>query len=142
MREGSGWEKRYFVARLLYMTFGASLFISALVVELLTNQLQSFPNQIDFGLDYSKLRYLFYGMAVIMIVSLRILRGTLLKKAPLHTTAIITAAFCESPAIFGLVLFLLTGMKRDFHFLSIISLFLLFMYFPRHSHWEEESKQH
>lgn len=141
MHEDSGWKKRYFVARLIYMAFVASLFIYALVVELLTSQVQSFPSSTNIGWDYSKLRYLFYGIAVVMIILLRSLRVTLLKKAPLHPAAIITAAICESPAILGLVLFMLTGIKRDFYFLSVISLFLLFMYFPRYSHWEEESKQ-
>lgn len=141
MNEGIIWKKRYFVARLLYMAFVASLFIYALMAELLTNQIQNFPSQINIGIDYSKLRYLFYGIAVVMIILLRSLRGTLLKKAPLHATSIITAAICESPAILGLVLFMLTGIKRDFYFLLIVSLFLLFMYFPRYSHWQEELKQ-
>lgn len=129
------------MARVLYMAFIVSLFVYALVAELLSSQVQNFPLQITENPDYSKLRYIFYGVSIILIILVRSLRKTLLKKAPVHINAIITAAICESPAILGLILFILSGIKRDFYFLLIISLFLLFMYFPRLSHWEEDSKR-
>ena len=141
MDKSEEWKKKYFVARLLYMVFVASLFIYALVAEILSGQVQNFPLQMTQSADYTKLRYIFYGVAIIMVVLIRSMRRTLLKKTPLYTAAIITAAICEAPAILGLVLLMLSGIKKDFYFLLIISLFLLFMYFPRYSHWEQNSKQ-
>jgi F0F1-type ATP synthase membrane subunit c/vacuolar-type H+-ATPase subunit K len=134
-------KKQFFIARLLYMAFFASLFIYALAAELLSGRVQRFDWQMTQGPDYMTLRYVIYGVAIILIILVRSLRRTLLKKIPIQTTAIITAAICESPAILGLVLFMLTGIKRDFYFLLAISLFLLFMYFPRYSHTEEDSKR-
>jgi hypothetical protein len=55
----------------------------------------------------------------------------------LTTAAVITYALCESPAIFGLVLYFLGRSASDFHLFLLISLFFFATSFPRFSQWEE-----
>ncbi|MEK6744249.1 MAG: hypothetical protein AABZ15_11585 [Nitrospirota bacterium] len=55
----------------------------------------------------------------------------------LTTAAVITYALCESPAIFGLVLFFLGRSPSDFHIFLLISLFFFAVHFPKFSRWEE-----
>jgi hypothetical protein len=44
-------------------------------------------------------------------------------------------------AVLGFVLFLLTGLSRDFYPLLFVSLFLAFMYFPRLRVWQDLAGQ-
>ena len=53
----------------------------------------------------------------------------------LVTTAVITAALAEVPAILGLVLFMLFGLRGDFYALFALSLALEAVYFPRLEGW-------
>jgi len=96
--------------------------------------------------DYIKYRYLFYFLSAGTIVMIRLMRGLLLGKKrtedisraalKLLRTSIITSALSELPALFGFVLFILNGISRDFYILLFISLFLMFMFFPRYSQWK------
>ena len=93
------------------------------------------------------LRYILYGPALFQVLTIQVLQRTLLKKAPggelqvlagkLSTSAIVIYALCETPAIYGLVLFLLAGLYQDFYLLLAYSLGLLLIHFPRYSRWEE-----
>lgn len=95
--------------------------------------------------DYIKYRYLFYILSAASIIIIRFLRGVLLRKnrtediqrkaVKLLRTSIITSALSELPALFGFVLFILSGLSRDFYILLFVSLFLMFMFFPRYSQW-------
>jgi uncharacterized RDD family membrane protein YckC len=55
--------------------------------------------------------------------------------------SIITYAFCESIAIFGLILFLMGGNSLDFYFFAGLSLMFYFIFFPRYYQWEEYLSQ-
>jgi hypothetical protein len=55
----------------------------------------------------------------------------------LVTTAVITAALAETPAILGLVLFMVFGLRADFYALLALSLALQAVYFPRLDGWRE-----
>jgi len=59
----------------------------------------------------------------------------------LTTAAVITYALCESPAIFGLVLFFIGRNSSDFYLFMLISLFYFAIYFPKFSQWEEWSRK-
>jgi len=95
--------------------------------------------------DYIKYRYFFYILSAASIIIIRFLRGVLLRKkraedmqrtaVRLLRTSVITSALSELPALFGFVLFILSGMSRDFYILLFVSLFLMFMFFPRYSQW-------
>jgi hypothetical protein len=53
-----------------------------------------------------------------------------MKKAHQTTTII-------NSAIMGLILFLLSGLRRDFYLLLVLSFIFVFLFFPRYSNWEE-----
>ena len=97
------------------------------------------------------LRYFFYAAGIVVIILLRALQkplaGRTEGKPPqevfrrLSRASLITAVLCEGPGLFGFILFLLTGLHRDFIILLVISLFLSFMYFPRKRAWAERLRQ-
>jgi hypothetical protein len=55
----------------------------------------------------------------------------------LTTASVITYALCETPAIFGLVLYFLGRNSADFYLFLMVSLFYFATNFPRFSQWEE-----
>lgn len=55
----------------------------------------------------------------------------------LVSTAVVVAALAEVPAILGLVLFMLFGLRADFYALLLLSLGLQAVYFPRLDGWRE-----
>jgi len=67
----------------------------------------------------------------------RLIPGVAPEFGRLTTTAIVTYALCETPAIFGLVLFFIGRNASDFHLFLLISLFFFAVYFPKFSQWEE-----
>jgi hypothetical protein len=123
----------------------AALAVYVAVVEWLQHRGQVFSGLGDLS-KYNQIRYLFYILSAVVVIGIRVLRGVLLKKkysddpaalpAKFLRGSIITFLLCEIPALFGLVLFLLSGTSRDFYILLFISLFLMFMYFPRFSQWK------
>jgi F0F1-type ATP synthase membrane subunit c/vacuolar-type H+-ATPase subunit K len=128
----------------------ASLFLYALMAELVKSQLKPFAGLVS-GLRLQTLRYLFFGAAVGAVVLVRLAGRTLHKVTPgedlhlliprLSRTTVITSALGELPALLGFVLFLLTGFTRDFYVLLFVSLFLEFMYFPRLSVWQDLARE-
>jgi hypothetical protein len=55
----------------------------------------------------------------------------------LMIVAVMASVFCETPAIFGFVLFFLTGGNIIyFYLLTFVSLCFFVFYFPRRSQWE------
>lgn len=99
------------------------------------------------------LRYAFFAAAVASVVVLRFLHGRMLRKAAsaeipgealkiLSRTSSVILALSEFPALLGLILFFLAGYNRDFYLLLFVSLFLLFMYFPRLKSWEDTLQKH
>ena len=128
----------------------ASLFLYALLAELVKSQLKPFRG-FSSGLPLQTLRYLFFGAAVGAVGLVRLAGRTLHKVMPgedlhvliprLSRTTVITSALGELPAVLGFVLFLLTGLSRDFYILLFVSLFLEFMYFPRLSVWQDLARE-
>lgn len=131
---------------ILYLAFLVSLGVYVVVVEILKTNLKDFQGVLE-GYPLSWVRYVLYSLALVQVFIIRFVRqiltrgltGTEMKAliAHLQRVSILTAAFCEAPAIFGLVLFFLTGGLRDFHILTAMSFVLFFLYFPRYSNWEE-----
>lgn len=138
-------RRAYRLSAMVGIAMGGSLLIYALVVEIIKNHQAFFPGLVTFH-GMRILRYIFYGFSIINVLILRIIRGMLLRKSPtdghhtliakLQKTSILSTALCEGPALCGLILFFLGGMRRDFYFLLIVSLFLFFMYFPRIKNWQ------
>jgi hypothetical protein len=97
--------------------------------------------------DVRTIRYVFYGLAVLQVIFLRLVRGLVLRKSAsespvslirkLFWASLITSALSEVPAILGLILFLLAGLNLDFYALTFVSLILIFMFFPRGAQWSD-----
>ncbi len=123
----------------------AVLFIYLAAVEIIRARMAPFSGLVEIK-NTMFLRYGFYGIAVFQVILIRVLRGFLLRKTlssektnladDLFKTSILILALSEIPAILGLVLFLLAGLNRDFYILLFVSLFLMFMYFPRYNNWK------
>ncbi len=96
----------------------------------------------------SQFRYFIYGVSVGVVVLIRLLQAILLRLPPhldfsralarLSSGTLIPLVLAEIPAILGFGFFLLTGLQRDFYVLGIVSVILLFMYFPRKAVWQEK----
>lgn len=138
-------KKTHRIAALIgYSVFGAMVFY-LILEELIRTKMAPF-----YGLyrtpNIQTLRYLFYGLSAFSLILARLLQSLLLKKRPgesaldlvnkLHRTALIMIIMSELPALFGLVLFLLAGLNRDFYVLLGISVIVLFIFFPRRQAWE------
>jgi len=138
-------RKAYQVASLINISVVGSLIIYVVLVEIIRRQFEHFISFVDPS-EFTKLRYILYGIAVFNVFIIRIFRGLLLRKSPsddskalrvkLLRSSILTSALCEVPAIFGLVLFFIAGSVRDFYYLSFVSLILVFLTFPRFRNWE------
>ncbi len=123
----------------------AVLFIYPVAVEIIRARMAPFSGLVEIK-NTMLLRYVFYGAAVFQVILIRVLRGFLLRKTfssektnlagDLFKTSILILALSEIPAILGLVLFLLAGLNQDFYILLFVSLFLIFMYFPRYNNWK------
>jgi hypothetical protein len=141
----NNFRRAYRLSVLVGIAMGGSLLIYAVVVEIMKNH-QTFSQGLMTFHGMRILRYILYGFSIINVLILRIIRGMLLRKSPtddrqaliakLQKTSILSTALCEGPALCGLILFLLGGMRRDFYFLLIVSLILIFMYFPRIKNWQ------
>lgn len=93
-------------------------------------------------------RYIIYAISVGVLILMRLLQSLFTRFSPeldfnqaLHRLTmgtIIPLSLAEIPAILGFIFFLLTGFYRDFYVLAIVSVILLFMYFPRKSFWQEK----
>ncbi|UCC40761.1 MAG: hypothetical protein JSV96_04765 [Candidatus Aminicenantes bacterium] len=124
----------------------AGFVIYAVIIEFLKSRYNPFEGFVDLA-QIAFLRYILYGLAILLIFIVRVLRGTLLRTSPsddaktlitkLSRASIATAALCEVPVVFGLVLFLIGGHSRDFYLLLGLSFIIVFLYFPRYRNWEE-----
>ena len=130
----------------LYIAFMVSLGIYVVVVGIIKTNFKDFQGVLE-GHQLSWVRYIFFGLGLAQVFIIRFIRRIPTKGlasteekafiSHLNKMTILTAAFCEAPAIFGLVLFFLTGNLKDFYILSAMSFALFFLYFPRYSNWEE-----
>jgi len=142
-------KKAYQVSTLIFISFFVSLLIFFIVGQALGKNID-FRDATGFEKPGWELRYLFYGISVIVIIVTRHLKSYLFNRAKCRTgeeclrgmsTAVtITASLCEIPALLGLVNLLTGGIKQDFILLLGLSLLLLAMHFPRLSSFEECKK--
>lgn len=128
-------------ARLIVAAIGFTIISYVIVVEVL---LRMQPGVVPAG-DSQMLRIIFYTVAVIAIFSATVIKALLLRTAPatpearlmrLQSTTIMSAAFAELPAIFGLVLFFLTRQRSDFYSLAVVAAYLIVRHLPQRETWE------
>jgi hypothetical protein len=139
-------KKAHQISAILYIAFMASLGIYVVVVEILKAEFREFQGVLE-SHQFIWIRYIFFGLGLAQIFIIRLIRQILTKGltstdvealiAHLNKISILTAAFCEAPAIFGLLLFFLSGDTKDFYVLIAMSFVLFFIYFPKYSNWED-----
>ena len=151
-------RKAYRVTAIIGLVMVASLFIYAVVVEVIKKQNEPFGGFSPVGDVVSTLRYIFLGVVAVEFFVIRFLNTSMLSgKASIRSSAtvspfspeaqrlmtasIVTFALCESVAIYGLVLFLIQGDAGDFYLFLALSLLFYTVYFPKYEKWEEWIKE-
>ncbi len=122
-----------------------SLLLYIAVVELIGARISASAATV--GSNYlSSLRYIFYGVTIVVIFTIRRVSSAFKVKPRtgkiersiqrMLRVSIAITVLCEIPAMLGFIYFLLKGGKRDFYYLIILSGVLLFLYFPKYSKWQ------
>jgi len=139
-------KKSYRPALVIALAILASLVVTLVVAELLKASRPGHKPLVT-GRTAVTLRWICYGLSIVQVLVIRLMRGMLFQKAPgldgpalgrrLMLASILSSAFGEVPALLGLILFLVAGFTWDLYALVFVSLVLLFMYFPRFRYWGE-----
>lgn len=137
-------NKLFQTSRIISGAMLLTVLVYAVIVEVMRRQLDPFQGFAP--PKTAQLPDIFYGLALMALVAIRMLRKALLKSNPgddgkilvrrLVVAHIVTYCLCEIPAILGLVLFLMGGHYREFYVLLLFSLLLMVLYFPKIDHWE------
>ena len=141
-----GLETAYRIAAIICGAMAASTVLYALVVAVISVSQAPFEGFAP-SAQPSILRTALWTLALVEAGLIGLVRRALLARSGsegaaaqarrLITTAVVTAALAEVPAILGLVLFMLWGLSGDFYALFALSLALGAVYFPRLDGWRE-----
>jgi hypothetical protein len=148
---GNGFETAYRNAVITCGAMAVSTVLYAAVVAVISVTQAPFEGFAGEGfagrLEPSGLRVALWAAAVFEAGLIGILRRTLLARSrsvgvsaqarQLVRTAVLTSALAEVPAILGLALFMLSGLRGDFYALFALSIALQALYFPRPDGWRE-----
>ena len=145
-----GLEAAYRNAAIICGAMAASTLFYAGVVAVISISQASFEGFAGQS-QASTLRIALWTVAVLEAGLIGVVRKVLLTRVRtesatiqagrLVTTSVITAALAELPAVLGLVLFMLFGLRGDFYALFAFSLALQAVYFPRLDGWREWAAQ-
>lgn len=133
-------KKRYLAVNFIGLAMIGAVFIYAVVVEVLRRYYAPFTG---FGsLPKSTADLLTYVCLFLSLGNyflIRFIPPKLVAQSPqyLPQAAIVTFALCEAVAVFGLVLFFLTGNSVDFYIFFAISLLFFYIFFPKYETWEK-----
>ncbi|GEM_PF-355206 len=124
----------------------AGLIVCLAAVEAVRTIIRPFFGLAALGGARTAVRYGVFMAAAAVVLAVSALNGVRLGRrageaeAPwldrVSSVSILSLALAEVPVLLGLLHFLLGGYNRDFYALLLVSLILLFMYFPRASVWE------
>lgn len=133
-------KARYLVANFVGLAMIGSVFICAVVVEVMQRSLAPFAGFAGLTPAQAQLlKYVFVGLGLGHFFLLKFIPKILAPRSVqgLFQAAIVTLALCEAVAIFGLVLFFLTGKAYDFYLFFALSLFYFYLFYPKYTHWEQ-----
>jgi F0F1-type ATP synthase membrane subunit c/vacuolar-type H+-ATPase subunit K len=133
-------KSRYLAANFIGLAMIAAVFVYAGVVEVIKWQWSPFQGFANLPPQTARLlKYIFLALAAAQYVIIKVLQKIMLDKSTdnLPQSAIVTFALCESVAVLGLVLFLLTGSSLDFYVFMVISLGFFYLFFPKYEQWEK-----
>jgi hypothetical protein len=141
-----GLKSSYRQAVLIWIAMVFSTFAFLLVIELIKSDVP-FLKKDSSSPEVAPLKYFLLNFAAITLfliwfVRRQILRGEAAKniKSPssrLLIASVATHALCETVAITGLTLFLLTRNPLSFYPFLVLSLTLFTYFFPRYAEWKE-----
>jgi len=154
----------YRVVVIIGLAIMASLVVYVVIVGLFENKNMELQGPAAMsGTDLEIMKFILLGVSGVILFLMKFLSAKIIKAgtaqggmsvpqsgqasgiapefAPLVTAAVITFAFCEAPAIFGLVLYFIGRNAADFYLFLIVSLFFFATNFPRFSSWEEWYRQ-
>ncbi len=152
--KGEDLKSKFNLSKFIYIALMVSVFIYAMVVNVIktNNTFTAIPMPDE---NYSIFKYILYGISFAMFFIIRHIRGLLLSNksnqgnaglnnhpARFFSLTIVTAALCESVAIYGLVLFFVSQQTADFYTLMAISLLYFIYYFPKYQQWEGWVKEY
>ena len=134
----------YRVTVILAAVMIGSVFLYAGLVELLP-RLDTAPGPSADSETVELVRQVFRGLALVNFLALAWLGGRIRRPvgepvarlASLKSLTIVRLALAESIAIYGLVLFFVSGDSMDFYFLLLLSLLSFILAFPRRDRWKE-----
>lgn len=148
MNSASSLEKIYRINKIVAFALIAATLVYAVVVEVFR-----FQGLIAAPLDSAvleKLRYVFVFLSFAAYFIINFAHKKILVKKPgdtqerllqkLTMANLLSLSLAEFPALFGLVLFLLSGNPRDFYPLLVISGLLFYAFFPKFSFWSAWSR--
>ncbi len=133
-------KKRYLAVNFIGLAMIGSVFVYALVVEILRRLYAPFAGFAALPPGTANLlTYLFFFLSLGIYLVIRVMQQKLMAQRPrfLPQIAIITFALCEAIAVLGLVLFLLTGNSLDFYLFFAFSLFMFYLHYPKYETWEK-----
>ncbi len=133
-------KARYLSVNFIGLALIAAVFVYAGVVEVIKWRWAPFAGFATLPpATASLLKYIFLALAAGQYFIIKVVQKIVLAQSAdnLPQAAIITFALCETVAILGLVLFLLTGNGLDFYVFMVISLGFFYVYFPKYEQWEE-----
>ncbi len=132
---------RYLKVNFVGLGLIGSVFLYAVVVEVLKRALAPFPGLA--GLTPAQAQMVKYVLVAVAFADFflikfiqKILGAGSVKQ--LVQAAIVTFALCEAVALFGLALFLLAGNAMDFYTFMFLSLFYFWLFFPKYPDWEAQ----
>lgn len=152
----------YRVAVIIGLAIMASLLVSLAIVGMIENQnVETRGISALSGRELEIIKFVFFGISGIILFLIRFLNRKILNLeaerkqssslsrsasdvadfSRLTTAAVITYALCETPAVFGLVLYFLGKNTADFYLFLIVSLFFFATNFPKFSMWEAWYRQ-
>jgi hypothetical protein len=134
-------KARYLSINFIGLAMIAAVFAYAGVVEVIKWQWAPFTGFAKLPPQTALLlKYIFLVLAAAQYVIIKVVQKLILAQsaANLPQAAIVTFALCETVAIFGLILFLLTGNGLGFYVFMVISLGFFYLFFPKYEDWEQK----
>jgi hypothetical protein len=136
----------YRLVMLIGGAMGASLIFYFIIVKTLESRGIAPQSTLHEDTSLDLIRLIVYGSSIMLAFVISFVRSVMLRSASgesveelvnkLFQAGIITLAFCEVPAVLGLVLYFIGRMYFDFYILLALSLVLFFFYFPRYERWK------
>jgi hypothetical protein len=122
----------------------AALLLLPIIVEIMRMGYVSFSGFAPQSAD--RIGDFVYGLAIVLPLCVRSLRKAILKRSKssdvptlarkMLTATAVSILAAETPALLGLLMFLLGGVYREFYIALAFSLLVILVYFPRQYQWE------